>query len=909
VELPKAKRKRKRERERDFREQIMSADFNRPLRHVRRGRSQIRSEVDEELQFHLEERVAQLRAAGMNPGAARVEALRQFGDVRQTREVCVHSDERRELSAERRRYLDELSQDVRHGLRQMRRRWAVTVLGAVTLGVGVGAATSIFSATDHVLLRPLPYADADRVLTLWETDEREGTRNIEVSPTNYLDWQRRQTTFAVMGLAEPFSFDIELDGRPQAVPSWNITYGYFEALGVQPIMGRLFRPEEYVRSATPPVLISEGFWRQRMGGDPQVVGKTLRLDRSVATIVGVLPSDVKYPEATALWGPKVFRDDELLNDRVSTYMRAVGRLKPGVTVARAQEDLNRIARELATEYPNTNRQTGINAIPLEEQLFGPVRAGLVILLGAVGFVLLIACANVASLLLTAGAERGRELAVRASLGASRRRLLHQMGMESVMLALVGGAVGLLVARLGISALIRLSPPDLPRVETMSLDGRVLGFSLAVTLLTALLFGLAPALRFSRPDLLATLRASGRSLTSGRERNRLRAVLVIGEVSLALVLLIGAGLLMRSFVTLLNNDLGFATENRVSLQAFLWDLNPTPEQISQKVAALEQALRATPGVIEVSTVSSLPFHPHAIDAQTRLSIDDRPVPPLELPSVHTTIITPNYFRTMGIALQAGRIFNEHDRADAARVVIINDALARRYFPDQNPIGKRITVGAMSRPASREIVGVVAGVRPRAFDSDTRPEIFVPHAQNVTGSLTFVVHTSRSGSEMLPVLRDRFWQVDPRQSIYWVATLDDLVGTTLVERRFHLVLLAAFSAIALILATIGVYGLVSFSTQQRTNEIGVRMALGAERRQIVGMIVKQGLRLAAPGVLLGVIGALLLTRFLQGMLYGITPTDPLTFVQIALLMLAVAGVAAYLPALRAVRGSPIRNILTE
>ncbi|MGH7469031.1 MAG: ADOP family duplicated permease [Longimicrobiales bacterium] len=887
----------------------MSADFKRPLRHIRRKHSQILSEVEEELQFHLEERIAELRAAGMSAASAREEALRQFGDVRLTREVCVHSDERRELSAERRRYLDEFSQDVRHGLRQMRRRWAVTALGAVTLGVGVGAATAIFSATDHVLLRPLPYADADRVMTLWETDEREGARKIEVSPTNFLDWQRRSTAFQVMGLAEPYSFDIELDGRPQAVRSWNITHGYFEALGVQPIMGRLFRSEEYVRSATPPVLISEGFWRRRMGGDPQVVGKTLRLDRSVATIVGVLPSDVKYPEATDLWGPKVFRPDELMNDRVSQYMRAVARLKPGVTMARAQEDLNRVARELAAEHPNTNRQAGINAVPLEQQLFGPVRAGLVILLGAVGFVLLIACANVASLLLAAGAERGRELAVRASLGASRRRLLHQMGMESVLLALVGGAVGLLVARLGISALIMLSPPDLPRVETMSLDGRVLGFSLAVTLLTALLFGLAPALRFSRPDLLTTLRASGRSLTSGRERNRLRGVLVVSEVALALVLLIGAGLLMRSFVTLLSNDLGFATKDRVSLQTFLWDLNRTPEQLTQKVAALEQAFRATPGVLEVGTVSSLPFHPHAIDAQTKLNIDDRPLPPLEQPQVHTTIATPTYFAALGIPLQAGRTFNERDRADAARVVIINDALARRYFPGQNPIGKFITVGAMSRPLSREIVGVVGAVRPRAFDSDTRPEIFVPFAQNVSGSMTFVVHTSRSGSDMLPTLRDRLWQVDPRQSIYWAATLDDLVGTTLVERRFHLVLLAAFSAIALILATIGVYGLISFSTQQRTNEIGVRMALGAERHQIVGMIVRQGLRLAAPGVLLGVIGALLLTRFLQGMLYGVTPTDPLTFVQIAVLMLVVASVAAYLPALRAVRGSPIRNILSE
>jgi putative ABC transport system permease protein len=385
--------------------------------------------------------------------------------------------------------------------------------------------------------------------------------------------------------------------------------------------------------------------------------------------------------------------------------------------------------------------------------------------------------------------------------------------------------------------------------------------------------------------------------------------VISEIALALILSVGAGLLVRSFVTLLQNDLGFATENRVTLQTFLWDLNPTPEQMTQKVAAIEDALRATPGVLDVGTVSSLPFHPHAIDAQTRLVIDDRPVPPLEVPSVHTTIASPTYFAAMDIPLTAGRLFNARDRADAPRVVIINDALARRYFPGENPVGKRVTVGAMSRPVSREIVGVVAGVRPLAHDSETRPELFVPFAQNVTGSLTFVVHTSRKAGEMSALLRDRIWQVDPRQSIYWNATLEELVGTTLVERRFHLVLLGAFSAIALILATIGIYGLISYATQQRTNEIGVRMALGAERAQIIGMIVRQGLKLAAPGVLLGVLGALALTRFLQGMLYGVEATDPFTYAQIALLMLGVAAAASYLPARRAVRGSPIRNILNE
>lgn len=886
----------------------MDPRFNRPLRHIRKRASQIRTEVDEELRFHLETRIVQLQARGLSAGAAREEAVRQFGNLEETREVCVHSDERRESNVERRRYLDELRQDVVHGLRQLRRRWQVTVLAALTLGVGVGAATAIFGATDHVLLRPLPYANADQVFTLWETDDEQGGRKVEVSPANFLDWKQRSTSFAAVGLAEPFSFDMQTDGPPQAVPSWLITAGWFEALGVQPVLGRLFEVREYEPNTAPAVLISEGLWRRQFGSDPNVVGKTIRLDAAPATIVGVIPADVKYPEATDLWGPKSFRPDEL-TDRQSQYMRVAARLKPGVTRARAEAELTAIAQQLRVENPRTNRVTGINLVPLEEQILGRIKPALLVLLGAVVFLLLIACANVASLLLASGAERAKELAVRASLGASRRRLVFQLTTESLLLAVLGGALGLLVARVGMRALILLSPPDLPRLEHLAVDGRVLGFSLLATLLTAVLFGLAPALRFSRPDLLSTLRASGRSATAGRERHRLRGVLVISEVALALVLMIGAGLLMRSFIRLVQNDLGFDPKNRASLQAFLWDRNPAREQLLQTAMRIEETLRATPGVLDAGIVSALPFHPHAIDAQTKLLIDERPVPETERPAVYTTIVSPGYFRTLGIALKGGRGFNERDRGDAPRVVIINESLARRFFAGQNPLGKRITVSAMSRLESREIIGVVTSVRPLTVDSEARPELFVPLAQVINGSLTFVVRTSKDAAALLPTLRDRLWSVDPNQSIYWSATVEQLVGATLVERRFQLILLGCFSAIALVLSSIGIYGLISFATQQRTSEIGVRMALGAERRQIVGMIVGQGLRLVVPGVLIGTAGAFALTRFLQNMLYEVTPTDPLTFLQITLLMLAVAAVAAYLPARRAVRGSPIRAIMKE
>jgi predicted permease len=878
-----------------------------PWRHIARKSWQIRAEVDDEIRFHLEMRIAELVKRGYSALAARDEALRQFGDLMETREVCVTSDARREMATERRRYLDEVRQDVVHGARQLRRRWTVTLLAALTLAVGVGASTAIFSATDHVLLRPLPYPDAERIVTIWERDQKNGREKLEMSPGNFLDLQRRNTTFESMGLVDPFSFDLITDGPPQAVSSWQVAQGYLEALGVQPVIGRIFSAAEYQLNTAPTILISEEFWHSRFAGAPDVLGKVLRLDGRMATIIGVLPSSLKYPNAEDLWAPKAFRDEEL-NDRYSQYMHAVGKLKPGVTLAQAEAELSAVMRELSAQNP-TMESDAIRLVPLDREILGEVRPALMVLLAAVGFVLLIACANVASLLLAAGSERAKELAVRASLGAGRRRLLHQLATESIMLAIAGGALALLFARFALRALIALSPPNLPRVETITIDGRVLAFSLTITLLTAILFGLIPALRFSRPDLLATLRASGRSLTSGRDRNRLRGALVVGEVALALVLLIGAGLLMRSFVTLRNNPLGFDPHNRATLQAFMWDLNPTPAQRLQKVADIEAAFRATPGVREVGVVSALPFHPHAINASSKMRIKDRPVANEQQPTVFTTIASPSYFKAMGIPLKAGRPFNERDRMGAPLVTLVNETLARRYFPGENPIGKIINIGVMARPADFEIVGVVGDVRPVSMDSDPNPEMFIPFTQSGGGSMTFVVQTDRNSSEMMPLLRERLWSVDNRQSIYWSQTVEEMIGETLVERRFNLIMLATFSAIALILATIGIYGLISFATQQRTNEIGVRMALGAERTSIVRMIVGQGLRLALPGVAIGIVGALLLTRFLQTMLYGVKPTDLITFTQISLLMIGVAAAAAYLPARRAVRGSPIKAILKE
>jgi putative ABC transport system permease protein len=469
--------------------------------------------------------------------------------------------------------------------------------------------------------------------------------------------------------------------------------------------------------------------------------------------------------------------------------------------------------------------------------------------------------------------------------------------------------GLALAWIGVDAFAALSPPELPRIDSIAIDGRVLVFAIVITLGTAVLTGLVPALRFSRPDVVATLRSEARSATASRERIRLRGGLVVSEIALAIMLLIGAGLLVRSFVDLLNNDLGFATENRASIQVFVYDDIETVVQRLQRVAEYEESIRSVPGVLEVGITSALPFHPSRIDPYDRLAISGRPQRPGEEEQVLTTVASPEYFRLMAIPVIFGRAFTPEDRMDAPAVAIINESLARRFFPNEDPIGRRVTFGVMSRPFEREIVGVVGDVRPTAFDSEPQPEIFVPHMQRGYGGVTFVIRTEGDPASLLPVLQQKIWEVFPRQSIYHAGKLDDLVSATLVERRFHLVVLASFSLVALILATIGIYGLIAFSTSQRTGEIGVRVALGARPTDVVGLIVRQALRLALPGITLGVAGALLLTRFMERMLYGVTPTDFATFAQITVLMLIVTAVASFLPARRAAAADPVAALREE
>lgn len=801
-----------------------------------------------------------------------------------------------------------IKQDLWYGVRLLKRSPVFAGAAILTLAVGIGATTAVFSAADHVLLRPLPYADVERIVTLKE--RVEGDESLRpVSPANLLSWAERSLHFDDMGLAEPSGVSLGDTSPPVSVSAWAVSKGFLRALGVVPVAGRLFEEDEYVQGGPASILISEEFWEQRYARASDAVGSPIRVDGGSAVIVGVLPAGMEYPGQKSIWLPKHFRRHELV-DRSSAYMEGVARLKKGSTIGEARADVERVSSALAQEFPSTNADLSVHLTPLRQHVFGPVRPAILALLGAVGFVLSIACVNVASLLLARGAEREREFGLRAALGATRVRLLSQLITESVLLAVLGGIGGVLLAHVGVDLLVAMSPPDLPRMDQVRVDGRVMLFASGITLIVAFLFGLVPALRFSRPDLRGSLGSGIRSGPIGMGRSRLRSVLVTAEIALALVLLVGTGLLLRSFVGLVRTDPGFVSEKRVSMQMFIHRGAQTPSERIAKGEGLAERFRALSGVEEVAIVTALPFHPSRIDAQDQMTIEGRPHPgSARVPHVYTTVASPEYFGTMGIPIRAGRAFTEHDRLQSPAVAIINETFVSRFFKGENPIGQRVTVGVLGSPRTWEIVGVVADVRPTALDSSAEPEVFVPFAQSGSGSLTFVARTSVDAASVIPAMRRAVAEAYPDQAIYHTATMRALVSETLAEREFHLALFAFFSGIALVLTIIGVYGLIRFSVSQRRSEIGLRVAIGAGGSQISRLIVGEALKLTCIGVTVGVLFALWLTRFMESMLVETPPQDAWTFGVIILLMLVVSTLAAAIPARQAARIDPMMVLRHE
>jgi putative ABC transport system permease protein len=793
--------------------------------------------------------------------------------------------------------------ELRVTLRTLRRHPAFAATSVATLALALGAAIALFSVADHVLWRPLPFADSAHVVTLWETDPIEGVAKGEVTSGNFLSWAESSRSFEALGLVEPHGYDMLLDGRPVSLRSWHASEGYFAALGVRPLLGRTFASEEYLPGGPQVVMVSEAFWRQSLGADPQIVGRSIELDGEPLTVVGVLPATADYPDQRSIWAPKVFSERDRA-DRRADYRFAVGRLAPSATAASAQQELDAIAANLAGEFPRTNRGAGVLVVPLEEQILGPVRTILVVLLAASGLLLIAACANVGNLCLTRYLRRRQELSVRAAVGAGRGRLLRQVWLESGVLALAGGVGGVLLAHWTLRLLVAAAPPQLPRVATLGIDGRSLVFALVVTLASELAFGSVPALRLSRDAPLAALKGGSTATSS-----RLRGLLVAVQVAFSLLLLVGAGLLTRSLMRLLDNDLGFEPSQRVAMQVYLWDHNPTVEGRLNTVAAMREALAAVPGVRRTAVSTSLPFAPEQHDGQATLQIVGRPTPPGEEPRVYVTIASDDYFEAMGIGRLDGRTFAAADRLDAPRVAVVSSTLARRLFPRGDAVGSRVTVGAYGPPEEREIVGVVHDVKPVAFDSDPRPELFVPFAQSGFGSLAFVVQAEKGAPAQIPALERAIWSVDPLQALYAVATLDDLVADTLAGRRLQRALLAGFAVLTLLLTACGLYGVVSYTVAARSREIGVRMALGAAPLNVLGATLRQGLAMGAWGVLGGTLLALGGTRLLRHLLYEVSPTDAGVFAGSALVVLALCAAGALVPALRAARTDPVRALRAD
>lgn len=806
--------------------------------------------------------------------------------------------------------MEGFAHDLRQGVRALGRRPGFALLTILTLGLGIGATTAIFSAVNTVILRPLPYADTDRVAVLFRTDSESGERSEGVAAANIRDLRENASLFEEVAVAEPWSQDLLVDGRAISLRTWTVSQGFFQAIGGEAMIGRTFTDDDYDTGASL-VVLGHRAWVNRFEGDPAILGTTLTLDGDARTVVGVMGPDFRFPDAAEMWIPRFAQPwDE--NSRAADFMAGVVRLREGVSLTQARTEAAQLADGLESSYPEANANLSYELLPLREYLFGNVQTPLYVLMAAVGFVLLIACANVAGLMLARGAQRERDYALRGALGAGTGRLVGHVVAESLILAGAGCLLGVLLTYAGVGVISALGPDHLPRIDQLSVDRSVLAFAVVVSALSAVLSALAPSLRLSRPNLRDALGDGSRGVGSGQAESRARGRLVVTQVAGAVVLLVGAGLLLRSFGALLDNSLGFDPADRAAVQIFAYDY----ETAGDRQAVLDQALagmRAIPGVRRVGITSDLPGATDGVIAKIDILlpfvIQDRDPPPAgQEPIAAVTGISEGYFETMGIELLQGRGFDSGDNPDGAPVVMVNESLARRHFGEASPVGQRLEIQGRNARVS-EIVGVVADTRPLGHASEPRPEIYRPLLQAGSGSLTFVIAGESDPGLLIQPAMEAIWEANPAQSIYGAVTYESLLTEWLKERRFNLFLLTAFSVIALILSAIGIYGLVSFSVERRMGELGIRRALGGQSGDLVGMVLGQGVRLAAMGLILGLAASWYLTRFIQGMLFEVEPNDPVTMATLGVLVFVIAAIATLLPALRAMRVDPVEALRSE
>jgi putative ABC transport system permease protein len=811
-----------------------------------------------------------------------------------------------------------LLQDLRYSVRMLAKKPGFTAIAALTFAIGLGANAAIFSVVNTVLLRPLSYPDPDRVVALWETRSEEAGGRSRVTPANFIDWKQGSRVFQDMAAYGSAAANLTGAGEPEQILGARVSSGYFGVLGIQPSVGRSFLSQEYQPGSDRLVVLGHDLWARRFGSDPDIAGRPITLDGRSYTVIGVMPAGVypTWPTAAGrvsfdpknaqFWIPMSF-DAEWAANRRTHVLGVVGRLRPGVPLEQASVELRTIARRLEQENPE-NKGAGIAIDRLMDEVTGPVRPALLTLLGAVGLVLIMACANIASLLLAQLAGRQREIGIRAALGATRGRLIRQFLVECGLLQVLGGAVGIILALTLVGAIPRFVVQQIPRLDAVRLDRAVLSLSLMVSLATAVPLGLMMAWQWSGRKLQEKLSEGGRAAGGGSGRQKLRRALVVAQVSLAVTLMIGAGLLIRSFWLLRRVDPGFNPNRVLTLNLTLpgsqyreW------RQISDFYNRLLDRLQELPGVESAATAYDQPLQSSWIDSFT---IESRPAPPPDqVPSADFHPVSPAYFSTVGIELTRGRTFGDQDDPSHPGAVIINRALARRYFPDEEPLGNRLRILTPSRfwpgqmPVSFEIVGIVGDVKSSGLTKQAEPAFYVPARQMPSPDMNVLVRTAGDPAGLIGAVRDAVWQIDPNQPIAGISTMDRIVSDSISQPRLAMVLMVLFGLMALSLATVGIYGLLSYTVRQRTHEIGVRMALGSRRADVLRIVVGDGLVLTMAGIGIGLAASMALTRLLSGLLFGVGATDPLTFVGVGVLLVLSATLASYLPARRASRMDPM------
>jgi putative ABC transport system permease protein len=863
-------------------------------------------EIVEELAQHLEDVYQRSLAKGLSEHESRQIALCELTALpTELKRIQKPFHKGPVPGAGRSNLIKDLVQDLRYAARMQRKNPGFTIVAVIALALGIGANTAIFSVVNTVLLRALPYKDPDRLVMVWEDASKNGYPRDTPAAANFVDWRNQNTVFEGMAAIHDDSFNLTGAGDPERLDGRHVSANLFSLLGVEPQIGRTFTATEDQPGSNRVVLLSYALWQRRFGGDSGIVGKPLNLNGETYTVVGVMPARFQFPSSDdQIWTPIAFTAEDAAN-RNRHYLQVVARMKPGVTLEQAQTEMSTIAARLQQQYPESNTDVGAAVTSLHEHTVGDIKPALLILLGAVGLVLLIACANVANLLLARAAVRQKEIAVRVALGARRWRLIRQFLTESVLLATLGGVVGLGIAYGGLLLLRAFIPENIAQAKEISIDLKVLGFTFLVSAITGLIFGLAPALQAARFNQTETLKEGGRDSATGSSGKRIRGLLVMSEVAVSLVLLIGAGLLINSFLRLRNVDPGFRSDNLLTMKIVLPDLKY--DDLQKRTAFytdLVQRVQGLPGVKSAAMTSNLPLYRQGNSIS--VNIEGRPAPPpgQEL-IVVTRTITPAYLDTMSIPLLSGRQLNDQDTRTTQRVTLVSETMARRFWPNEDPVGKRIAVGRIRRPEDWvQVIGVVKDVRQFELTAEPKPQMYLTYRQfGFFAPEDLVVKTDVDAASMAAAVRNAVWEIDKDQPVSNIRTMEEILLDSIARQRFSMLLLAIFAAVALTLAAVGIYGVMSYSVAQRTHEIGIRMALGAQTGAVLKLAVGYGLKLVIAGVALGLIAAFALTRVMTTLLYGVTATDPATFTLISLLLICVAALASYIPARRATKVDPI------